>query len=54
MTDALLHAGTTHPDLTWIVVAGLVTLALGLLLGIYVDRIRTLFVEESPETVERE
>lgn len=49
MDDLLLHAGTEHAELTWIVVASLLTLGLGLLLGMFSDRIRSLLRTHSDE-----
>lgn len=43
MADALLHAGIEHPNVTWIAVGSLVTLVIGLVLGLFADRIRALF-----------
>lgn len=54
MVDVLLHAGTEHAELTWIVVASLLTLGLGLLLGIFSDRIRSLFVADPEDAPQRE
>lgn len=54
MVEFLLHSGTGHPQFLWIVVASILTLGLGVLVGLYVDRIRTLFVAESPDANQRE
>lgn len=35
MYDFVLHLGIEHPNLLWIVVAGLITFGLGLGLGLY-------------------
>lgn len=40
MVDALLHAGTEHAELTWIVLASLLAVGIGFLIGAYSDRIR--------------
>lgn len=38
MFDIVLHAGTEHPALTWIVVPSLLSFLLGLGIGTYSDR----------------
>jgi len=50
MVDLLLHSGTGHPELAWIVVACILALSLGLAIGALSDRIRSLFVTERSET----
>ena len=40
MFDVLLHTGTEHPNLVWILVPSLLSFAAGLGLGAYSDRLR--------------
>ncbi|AGB30134.1 hypothetical protein NP511_11235 [Natrinema thermotolerans] len=42
MEDVVLHTGTEHPDLLWIVVPALLSFVAGLAIGLfaYADRIR--------------
>lgn len=41
MLETPLHAGTTHPDLTLIVLSSLLSFVVGVGLGTYADRLRT-------------
>lgn len=47
MLDTLLHIGTTHPDLTWMIVSSILSFIIGLGLGSFSDRLRTLVRPES-------
>lgn len=40
MLETVLHTGTTHPELDWIVVSSVLTFAAGLGLGLFADRLR--------------
>ncbi|MEF8778933.1 MAG: hypothetical protein V5A36_08475 [Natronomonas sp.] len=42
MLELPLHAGTGHANLTWIVLSGLLSFVLGIGLGTYSDRFRSL------------
>jgi len=55
MFTAPLHAGTEHPDLLWIVLASLLTLAAGLGIGMFSDRVRSLLGigDDEEQPVER-
>ncbi len=37
-----LHAGVEHPNLVWIVLSGLISFIVGLGLGTYSDRVRSV------------
>lgn len=54
MIDLLLHSGADHPELTWIVVAGVVALALGLALGVFSQRVRSWFSPDRAESPDRQ
>lgn len=40
MLETALHAGSTHPDLLWIVLPSLLTFAAGLGLALFSGRVR--------------
>ncbi|MCQ4332729.1 hypothetical protein KM295_04320 [Natronomonas sp. F2-12] len=48
MLDVLLHTGTEHANLTWIVLSGLLLFIGGLGLGTYRDRIESFVGSTSP------
>lgn len=43
MFDIILHAGTEHPNLAWVVVPSIITFFAGLSIGIFRNRIRAFF-----------
>lgn len=47
MLDVVLHTGTTHPELDWIVASSILTFAAGLGLGLSAGRIRSWLAERT-------
>lgn len=41
MLDVLLHAGTGHPNLAWIIVPSFLTFIAGLVIGHHAGQVRT-------------
>ena len=52
MFDVILHTGTEHPNLVWILVPSLLSFAAGLGLGAYSERLRSLVRPKTDTTVE--
>ncbi len=40
MIDVILHAGTEHPSLIWILIPSILTFIAGLAIGHHTDRLR--------------
>ncbi|WP_154658234.1 hypothetical protein [Natronorubrum tibetense] len=52
MMDTLLHAGTEHPSLLWVLIPSLLTFFAGLGIGTFSERVRNWIhaqTEPSPE-----
>ena len=43
MFDIVLHAGTEHPHLAWVIIPSILTFIAGLSIGIYRRRIQAFF-----------
>ncbi|WP_460919091.1 hypothetical protein [Salinarchaeum chitinilyticum] len=54
MFEVLLHSGTGHPELTWILVAGVAALSVGVAIGLFSDRVRSWFVADREDSPSRE
>lgn len=54
MADVLLHSGAEHPELTWILVASIAALALGLAIGLFSERVRSWFGQRRSEAPDSE
>ncbi|CAI49094.2 uncharacterized protein NP_2006A [Natronomonas pharaonis DSM 2160] len=52
MFDILLHAGTEHPNLSFIVVASLLSFLAGLGIGTYSEQLAGLFTSTDSEPTE--
>lgn len=52
MLDTVLHSGTTHPELLWIVLPSLLTFAAGVGIALYADRVRGWLGSLSDEAAE--
>ncbi|WP_254521530.1 hypothetical protein [Natrinema caseinilyticum] len=50
MVDPILHTGSSHPDLLWILVPSFLMFVTGLGLATYADRIRAWFDSDAAPT----
>jgi hypothetical protein len=51
MFDIVLHAGTEHPNLVWVLVPSILSFVAGISLGAYSDRLRgALFPQKTTAT----
>ena len=52
MFDTALHTGVGHPDLTLIILTGILSFAAGLGLGSFSDRLRNIVTREGTSTTD--